>query len=133
MEKRHLSAVTFIAVLAGSLLAAGLAAAQQKSLPGTGDEPVPQAYLDKMTRLCEDCHGPGGVSNRDEVPSLAGRSADELMAELERFYFYERHCPDVTAGEQAEGAGISSMCDMTNQMSRSEALALSNYFASASR
>lgn len=133
MNHRHARKGLCFTALTAALLSAGLAGAQSKSLPGTGQEAVPADYLESMVELCEGCHGPGGASRRDDVPSLAGRPADELMAELERFYFYERHCPDVEVGASAEATGKMSMCDVTNQMSRSEALALAEHFASSGR
>ena len=47
----------------------------QKSLPGSPDERVDAATLTYLTHLCEGCHGSGGVSQRKDVPTLAGRPA----------------------------------------------------------
>lgn len=105
-------------------------AAEQESLPGQDNMPVSQAQLTMLIEVCEQCHGPAGASVRDDVPSLAGRPADELMAEIERFYFYERHCPDVPMGDGTSAGGEMSMCDVTSQMNKAEAMALARYFSS---
>jgi cytochrome c553 len=52
--------------------------------------------LQELIAECEACHGPGGVSAEDDVPSLADRSPAWLREVLEQFHFYERHCPTTT-------------------------------------
>lgn len=99
-----------------------------KSLPGGAEEAPPAQRLAQLVSLCEECHGPGGVSDRPDVPSLAGRDADTLFAEIERFYFYERVCPDVPVDEADAAQGHMSMCDVTNGLSRGEAVALARHF-----
>jgi cytochrome c553 len=101
----------------------------QKSLPGNPNEPVNAETLNYLVGLCEGCHGTGGHSQRDDVPSLAGRPAKQLFDEIERFYFFERLCPDVPVDAQDAARGHMSMCDVTSQVSRAEATALSEYFA----
>ena len=39
---------------------------------------------------CSRCHGPGGNSPDEEVPSLAGRDADWIIQQLELFQSGER-------------------------------------------
>lgn len=106
------------------------AQAELESLPGDADMPVGSKQFAMLSSLCESCHGPGGASQREDVPSLAGRPADELMAEIERFYFYERHCPDVPVDSSGQQQGNMSMCDVTGQMNKAEAMALARYFES---
>lgn len=116
-------------VMTGSLVLTALVqAAELESLPGDGSMPVSAEHFKVLKDVCETCHGPGGASPRDDVPVLAGRPAEELLAEMERFYFYERHCPDVDLDPSDISKGKMSMCDVTGQMNKAEALALANYF-----
>jgi len=120
--------VVWIIAVALSVGVASVAVQAQstKSLPGS-EEPT-EKEMNYLIGLCEGCHGPGGVSSREDVPSLAGRDADALFAEIERFYFYERLCPDVPVDDEDAAKGHMSMCDVTNQMSKQDAQALARYF-----
>jgi len=100
----------------------------QKSLPGNPEEPVEPETLAYLVHLCEGCHGPGGVSQRSDVPTLAGRPAQELFSEIERFYFYERLCPDVPVDAADAAKGHMDMCDVTSQIDRAEGMALAKHF-----
>ena len=106
----------------------GLATLAGDTLPGHDDMSVSKKELDYLVGLCEGCHGTQGVSNREDVPSLAGRPANDLFAEIERFYFYERLCPDVPVDDDDAGKGHMSMCDVTSQLNRPEAKALARHF-----
>lgn len=105
-----------------------LFAQETKSLPGNPSEPVTEERMDYLVALCEGCHGESGNSQRPDVPTLAGRDADELFAEIERFYFYERLCPDVPVDEENDAIGHMSMCDITSQINRQEGESLAAYF-----
>lgn len=120
------------AVLAALALVAAAAATAQstKSLPGNESGPIPEKRMKYLIGLCEGCHGPGGHSERRDVPALAGRPAKELFAEIERFYFYERICPDVPVDGEDVSKGHMSMCDVTGQINKQEAEALAEYFES---
>ncbi|MEE4175115.1 MAG: hypothetical protein V2I57_12755 [Xanthomonadales bacterium] len=100
------------------------------SLPGSEGSPVEEKHMTYLVQLCETCHGESGRSERSDVPALAGRDADALFAEIERFYFYERVCPDVPVDGDEPSKGHMSMCDVVNQMSKQEALALARHFSS---
>lgn len=105
-----------------------LSAQPTKSLPGNPSEPITEERMSYLVTLCEGCHGEGGVSQRQDVPTLANRDSDELFAEIERFYFYERRCPDVPMDEADAARGHMSMCDITSQINKQEGEALAEYF-----
>lgn len=124
---KRLFAVMALAVPLG-LTPVVLSAQQAKSLPGNQSQAVSSAQLDSLVALCETCHGPGGVSDRPDVPTLAGQNADQLFAEIERFYFYERRCPSVPMDDEDAARGHMSMCDVTSRINKQEAEALAEYF-----
>ena len=111
------------------LFLAGPAMAQDnKSLPGSDLEPVAEEEIMPLVHVCEQCHGPGGQSARDDVPVIAGKPATEILAALEQFYYYERHCPSVDFENQEGQISRQSMCDITNMLNKQEVLALGGYF-----
>ena len=100
-------------------LAAGLAYA----LPVGGQD------LKELVAECEACHGPGGVSAQDDVPSLAGKSRAYLREVLEQFYFYERHCPTTTYRSGDRPKTPLNMCGVANSLSGEDRQALAAYFS----
>ena len=85
--------------------------------------------LDERIAECEACHGPGGVSAEDDVPSLAGRSPAYLREVLEQFHFYERHCPTTTYRSGDRPRTPVNMCDVANSLSAEERESLAEYFS----
>lgn len=123
--------ITRIVVLLAVLAAAPALAQEAPSLPGGNLAPVSQQAILPLAQHCEDCHGPGGHSTQPDVPTIAGKAAPEIIAALEQFYYYERHCPKV---EVVNGDGETverNMCDLTNALNKQEALALASYFEAA--
>ena len=100
-------------------LAAGLA----YTLPAGGQD------LQELVAECEACHGPGGVSAEDDVPSLAGKSRAYLREVLEQFYFYERHCPTTTYRSGDRSKTPVNMCSVANSLSEEDRKALAAYFS----
>lgn len=94
---------------------------------GLGEDVI---SVPKLVRLCESCHGPSGVSDRDDVPSLAGQSVDSIMQSLEAFYFRQRHCPEVSPshGDSAAQARLD-MCNISASLSQVEKMALAEHFS----
>jgi len=81
---------------------------------------------------CESCHGPGGVSTEDDVPSLAGKSVAYLREVLDQFYKYERHCSTTTYRHGDRPKTPMNMCNVANSLSEAEKQALAEHFANAS-
>lgn len=85
--------------------------------------------LQELIAECEACHGPGGVSTEEDVPSLAGKSPAWLREVLEQFYFYERHCPTTTYRSGDRPKTPTNMCGIANTLSAEDREALANHFA----
>lgn len=78
---------------------------------------------------CEACHGPGGVSTEEDVPSLAGKSVTYIREVLDQFYYYERHCSTTTYRHGDRPKTPMSMCNVANSLSAEEKQALAEHFA----
>jgi sulfide dehydrogenase cytochrome subunit len=88
------------------------------------------ADLSEVVNECEACHGPGGVSSEEDVPSLAGKSVNYLREVLDQFYYYERHCKTTTYRHGDRAKTPMTMCNVANSLSEDEKQALAEYFAS---
>ena len=84
----------------------------------------------ELVRECESCHGPRGVSNQDDIPTLAGQPADDILDSLAQFYFYERHCPTTKYRHgDHENPPDLNMCNISSALSQAEKMALAEHFA----
>lgn len=99
--------------------------------PALGQEVEPDVIsIPKLLELCETCHGAKGVSERSDVPSLAGQSVDSIMQSMNAFYFEERHCPEVEARSETRAESPSlNMCNISGSLSQTEKMALAEHFA----
>lgn len=78
---------------------------------------------------CESCHGPRGVSDQADVPSLAGRKPGEIEEALDEFYYYERHCTTTTYRHGDRPKTPLSMCNVSNTLSTDDKKAIAEYFS----
>lgn len=83
-----------------------------------------QAIVDE----CEACHGPGGLSDHDDIPSIGGRPAADIEESINQFYFYERHCPTTTYRYGDKPKSPMNMCDVAGRLSKPEVKAIGQYF-----
>jgi cytochrome c553 len=91
-------------------------------LPAVGDEN--QVLIEE----CEACHGPGGVSDQEDIPTVAGKSSADLHEAINQFYFYERHCPTTTYRRGDLPPSPMSMCDIAGRLSDDDIRMLGQYF-----
>jgi sulfide dehydrogenase cytochrome subunit len=85
--------------------------------------------LQELIAECESCHGPGGVSTQEDVPSLAGKSPAYLREVLEQFRFNERHCPTTTYRSGDRPKTPTNMCSIADSLGEDDREALVSYFA----
>ena len=88
--------------------------------------------IQPLVKFCESCHGSGGQSTRADIPSIAGKQEDYILVSLEQYYYYERSCPDVEYENMDGELETLSMCKVTSQVNKQQALALGRYFAAQS-
>jgi sulfide dehydrogenase cytochrome subunit len=92
-------------------------------------QPAAAEAVEELVAECEACHGPGGVSTEEDVPSLAGKSPAYLREVLEQFYYFERHCPTTTYRSGDRPKTPMNMCNVANTLSEEDKEALANYFS----
>jgi sulfide dehydrogenase cytochrome subunit len=112
------------------VLTMAFSAQAQESLPNDQMQKIGEQELQFLVKECESCHGKGGVSTNDAIPSLAGRSAESILESVEQFYFYERHCPNAKNGGEGPKSGARNMCDVADRLTKQEVLAIGAYFES---
>jgi len=115
------------------VLPAWVAVLQAAPLAAQPADGLPPVDLPALIAECESCHGPGGVSDQSDVPSLAGLKQGKILAALEAFYYYERHCPTIEPPHANGPAVENNMCSIASSLSDDEASALADYFASRPR
>ncbi len=71
-------------------LASCVAAADDRS-------PVSADALNKITTVCQNCHGPNGDSVSGTFPRLNGQQADYIVAQLKNFRTHSRSDPHAVA------------------------------------
>lgn len=85
--------------------------------------------VQELIAECESCHGPGGVSAEDDVPSIAGMDSEDLVKAIEEFYYYERHCTTTTYRSGDKPKTPMNMCNVANTLSEEDREAIANHFA----
>ncbi len=114
------------------VISAWTSAQYEKSLPGKDLKRISQEQIQPLVKFCESCHGSGGQSTRADIPSIAGKREDYILVSLEQYFYYERSCPDVEFENMDGELETLSMCKVTSQVNKQQALALGRYFAAQS-
>jgi len=78
---------------------------------------------------CEACHGLGGISSDDDIPSLAGKKAEDMTAAMEEFYYYERHCSTTSYRHGDLPKTPMNMCNVANTLGSEDKQVIAEYFA----
>ncbi len=82
--------------------------------------PVSDAALNKVTTVCQSCHGPQGNSVSGTFPRLNGQQADYIAAQLKNFRSHSRSDPHAMA----------YMWGMASQVDEQLASEIAKYYAS---
>lgn len=87
---------------------------------GTAAAAVPAAAAG-----CADCHGEGGVSQRPDIPTIAGFSAFYLEGQMLAYQEGDRPCAEV----EGDDGRTADMCEIAKAMTADEIAEVSAYFA----
>jgi sulfide dehydrogenase cytochrome subunit len=94
------------------------------ALPGPAASQAP----DIVTAGCDGCHGNGGVSNRNDVPTIAGQPSAYISASLRNYQQWERPCVKTAAGPDASSASTTDMCRIAEELTFAEIEALGKHY-----
>jgi cytochrome c553 len=97
---------------------AGLCLISTVAMAASGDDPATAAST--VTKVCQNCHGPGGNSTSATFPRLNGQQADYLTAQLKNFRDHSRDDPHAMA----------YMWGMAAQLTDANIAGVSKYLAS---
>lgn len=64
------------------------------------------AAADRVTKVCQNCHGPNGNSTSATFPRLNGQQADYLASQLKKFRSHNRDDPHAMAYMWGMAAGL---------------------------
>lgn len=79
-------------------------------------------------KLCEQCHGPNGVSPNKDIPIIAGMSAFYLDGEIQAYQKGLRACPKVKFPKEPSKPA-TDMCEVAKKLSPADATAVDKFFA----
>ena len=87
------------------------------------------AELDALTRECDSCHGPQGVSSDDDVPTIAGQTAEYISGSLASYQVWGRPCVKSAYRHGDTARPVTTMCKITEEMAVDDMEALGRYYA----
>jgi sulfide dehydrogenase cytochrome subunit len=79
--------------------------------------------------VCDDCHGPGGVSVHGDVPSIAGKEHVLLERALKQFRNMDRRCQRGAYRHGDPARPPTDMCRVTADLDDAQIEALSKHYA----
>jgi sulfide dehydrogenase cytochrome subunit len=87
------------------------------------------AEIDDLVTLCEDCHGPGGVSTDPDVPIIAGQPTDFLRKTMRTYQVWGRPCIHSAFRHGDVERPPTDMCEIAEGLTADEITALAEHFS----
>jgi sulfide dehydrogenase cytochrome subunit len=87
------------------------------------------ADVNEVVEQCEGCHGPGGVSEHSDVPTIAGQSAKFLENTLRTYQVWGRPCIKSTYRHGDTARPKTDMCQVAEGLTGEEKKAISAHFS----
>jgi sulfide dehydrogenase cytochrome subunit len=88
-----------------------------------------RADINEIVAQCEGCHGPGGVSEHSDVPTIAGQSAEYLEKTLRTYQVWGRPCIKSTYRHGDATRPKTDMCQVAEGLTGEESKAISAHFS----
>jgi sulfide dehydrogenase cytochrome subunit len=92
---------------------------------------APPAYadIDEVVGHCEDCHGPGGISEHSDVPTIAGQHVKFLEKTLRTYQVWGRPCIKSNYRHGDTSRPKTDMCKIAEALTGEDRKALSAHFS----
>lgn len=87
------------------------------------------ADLDSLRNNCDGCHGPDGVSQWTDMPTIAGIDAYVHAEALLAYRDSARPCADSAYRYGDSGSAATNMCNVAADLTDEDIAALSEYYA----
>jgi len=83
----------------------------------------------ELVAQCEDCHGTGGVSSHEDVPTIAGQRAEFIDKTLRSFQVWGRPCIKSSYRHGDTSRPKTDMCEVAEGLTGEDIKALSEHFS----
>jgi len=90
------------------------------------------ADISELLTLCQDCHGPGGVSSYDDVPTIAGQNASFIEKTLRSYQVWGRPCIKSEYRHGDTSRPRTDMCQVAEGLTSEDIKSVSAHFAALS-
>lgn len=90
---------------------------------------VAAADPNELIAMCEDCHGPNGVSAHSDVPTIAGQSSAYISKTLKSFQIWGRPCIKSTYRHGDTSRPRTDMCKIAEGLTGEDIAALGAHFS----
>jgi len=87
------------------------------------------AEIDELLTLCQDCHGPAGVSSYGDVPTIAGQNASFIEKSLRSYQVWGRPCIKSEFRHGDTSRPKTDMCQVAEGLTAEDIKAVGEYFA----
>jgi sulfide dehydrogenase cytochrome subunit len=87
------------------------------------------ADIDTTMKGCNDCHGDNGVSQWDDVPTIAGMDAFGIADQLFMYRDEERNCSESEYRQGDTSRAATTMCAVAAELSDDDIEALGDAYA----
>ena len=88
------------------------------------------ADVSELLTQCQDCHGPGGISSYDDVPTIAGQNASFIEKTLRSYQVWGRPCIKSEYRHGDTSRPRTDMCQVAEGLTSEDIKAVSEHFAS---
>ena len=89
----------------------------------------PAAETGALVAECESCHGPAGVSAHDDVPTIAGQTAEFIDDTLHSYQIWGRPCVKTLYRHGDTSRPGTDMCKIASGLSDEDIQAVAEHFS----